>query len=133
MTGAPATFAFGFDAPYRVAAAPFGVTPRRTAITVGGGRLHVRFGPWTVDTDLDNILSVERTGPYAFHRTAGPARLSLADRGLTFATNGREGVYLCFATPIRGIDPFGAVRHPNLTLTAADCAALAAALGGPPA
>ena len=55
---------------------------------MGAGRLIARFGPWQVQTALDNIADVSITGPYTFVKTAGPAHLSLADRGLTFATNG---------------------------------------------
>ena len=56
-----------------------------------------------------------------FVKTAGPAHLSLADRGLTFATNGDRGVCLIMREPVSGIDPFGLLRHPNLTVTVADC------------
>ncbi|HET6876513.1 MAG TPA: hypothetical protein VFH38_03190 [Jatrophihabitans sp.] len=121
-------FEFGFDPRYRRAAWPFGVRPDTTWINVGGGTLAVRFGPWRVATPLTNIADVAITGPYAFVKTAGPARLGVTDRGLTFATNGRRGVCLQFREPIKGIDPWGLLRHPNLTLTAADCDALAAAL-----
>jgi len=71
---------------------------------------------------------VSITGPYTFVKTAGPAHLSLADRGLTFATNGDRGVCLMMGEPIPGIDPFGLLRHPNLTLTVADCDGLADAV-----
>jgi hypothetical protein len=130
MTTAPLDFPFAFDRSYAVAGAVFGVTPSRTSITVADGVLRSRFGPWHVETPLANITSVELTGPYAFLKTAGPAHLGVTDRGLTFATNSRTGVCLELAEPIRGIDPWGRVRHPNLTLTPADCSGLAAALRG---
>ncbi len=85
------------------------------------GGLTARFGPWRVQTALNNIADVSITGPYTFVKTAGPAHLSLADRGLTFATNADRGVCLIMREPIPGIDPFGLLRHPNLTLTVADC------------
>jgi hypothetical protein len=122
------TFDFRFSAPYRLAALPFGVTPSTCEIRVGAGRLFVRFGPWRVETALDNVVDVSVTGPYRFVKTAGPAHLSLADRGLTFATNGDRGVCLTMREPIRGIDPFGLLRHPNLTVTVADCDGLADAV-----
>ena len=100
---------------------PFGVRPSTCDVRVGAGRLIARFGPWQVQTALDNIADVSITGPYTFVKTAGPAHLSLADRGLTFATNGDRGVCLAMVEPIRGIDPFGLLPHPNLTLTVADC------------
>jgi hypothetical protein len=121
-------FDFRFSTPYRLAALPFGVTPSTCEIRVGAGRLFVRFGPWRVETALDNVVDVSVTGPYRFVKTAGPAHLSLADRGLTFATNGDRGVCLTMREPIRGIDPFGLLRHPNLTVTVADCDGLADAV-----
>ena len=60
---------------------------------------------------------------------AGPAHLSFADRGLTFATNDVAGVCFTFREPVTGIDPLGTVRHPGLTVTVAapqDLAALVA-------
>lgn len=54
-------------------------------------------------------------------KTAGPAHLSLADKGLTFATNGDHGVCPIMRQAVPGIDPFGLLRHPNLTVTVADC------------
>ena len=76
-------------------------------------------------TPLTNITDVEVTGPYAFWKTAGPARLAITDRGLTFATNGDRGVLILFETPVRGLDPLGILRHPELTVTVADVDGLA--------
>jgi hypothetical protein len=121
-------FPFRFDRPYRLAGLLFGVTPRSAVIQVSDTELRVRFGPWHVATALPNITSVSITGPYAVVKTAGPARLTFSDRGLTFATNSDRGVCLEFAQPIPGIEPTGRLRHPNLTLTPADCAGLVRAL-----
>ena len=60
---------------------------------------------------------------------AGPARLPLAVRGLTFATTNRTGLCFTFRSPVPGIDPMGILRHPNLTVTVKDPRALAPALG----
>ena len=68
------------------------------------------------------------TGPYRFAKTAGPARLAITDRGLTFATNGERGVRVSFTTPVRGLDPLGMIRHPELTVTVADVDRLATPL-----
>jgi hypothetical protein len=75
---------------------------------------------------IANILSTEVTGPYAFLKTAGPARLAVTDRGLTFASNGDWGVLITFRTPIPGLEPFGLLRHPELTVTVTDFEGLAA-------
>ncbi|KUI11824.1 hypothetical protein AU193_15790 [Mycobacterium sp. GA-1285] len=117
-------FEFRFTTPYRLAGLPFGIRPSTCEVRVGAGRLTARFGPWQIQTALTNIADASITGPYTFVKTAGPAHLSLADRGLTFATNGDRGVCLAMVEPIRGIDPFGLLQHPNLTLTVDDCDAL---------
>jgi hypothetical protein len=123
-------FAFRFAAPYRRAARAFGVTPRSAWLEVGGDRLEARFGPWHFRTGLRNVTGVEITGPYAFLKTAGPARLAVTDRGLTFATNGDRGVLITFRVPVPSIEPLGLLRHPELTVTVAEVDALAALLRG---
>lgn len=128
MTADAASFPFDFEDRYVAPARLFGVTPDTTSILVQVGHLTARFGPWRIDTTLDNITAVSLTGPYAFLKTAGPAHLGVTDLGLTFATNSRAGVCLELRERIRGIDPLGWVRHANLTLTPADCAGLVASL-----
>lgn len=123
------SFPFEFETSYRYIARPFGVTPRNAVVTIAHGQLNADFGPWHVHTPLSNIVGAEITGPYLLVKTAGPARLTFSDRGLTFATNGRRGAFLSFREPIPGIEPFRLVRHPNLTVTVADCAGLIAAVG----
>jgi len=121
-------FDFAFDPAHQAASLPFGVTPATSFIRVDETDLWVRFGLWSVRTSLANVIGYECSGPYSFAKTAGPARLSFADKGLTFATNHRAGVCLSFAEPIRGIDPLGLIRHPGLTVTPADRDGFVAAL-----
>ena len=125
---APQIFPFRFTTPYRVAGLPFGITPSTAMVQIGDGELGVRFGPWRVRTGLANVTSTAVTGPFGFLKTAGPAHLSLADRGLTMATNGARGLCITFREPIPGIEPTGNLRHPAITVTVADCRGLAAAL-----
>jgi hypothetical protein len=103
----------------------FGISPPTAWVEVGDRTLDARFGPWRVSTPLANISDIRATGPYAFWKTAGPARLAITDRGLTFATNGDRGVLISFRTPVRGLDPFGVLHHPELTVTVADVDGLA--------
>jgi hypothetical protein len=112
-----------------VAALPFGVLPATTWVEVDDLRLRARFGLWSLDTGRSNIAEVTTTGDYSFLRTAGPAHLSLADHGVTFATNGDRGVCVRFHEPVKVLDPTGRLRHPGATFTVADPDALVAALG----
>ena len=118
-------FDFAFAPAYRPLARALRVTPETAWVEVGEADFQARFGPWRVRTPLTNITDVDVTGPYAFWKTAGPARLAITDRGLTFATNGDRGVLILFENPVRGLDPLGIVRHPELTVTVADVDGLA--------
>ena len=122
------TFDFDFDPLYRVAALPFGVLPATARVELQDGRLVARFGLWRVTSDVANVKGTETTGPYGTLKTIGPAHLSVADRGLTFATNARRGLCISFREPVAGIEPTGRLRHPALTVTVADPEGLAAAL-----
>lgn len=110
-------FAFAFDPAYVLPAWFFGIRDETSAVRVSADWITASFGAWTVRTRLDNITSVALEGPYRFLKTAGPAHLSVKDGGLTFASNAHRGVCLQFRTPVSGIDPFGWIRHRNLTLT----------------
>jgi hypothetical protein len=107
------------------------VIPERAWVEVRQEELEARFGRWRVRTPVGNVVSAEVTGPYSFLKTAGPPRLGITDRGLTFATNGDRGVCITFAVPVPGIAvrPFGRLRHPELTVTVLDVGGLIAALG----
>jgi hypothetical protein len=121
-------FPFRFTRPYRIAALPLGVTPRTAYVEVADGLLKVRFGLWRLETRLTNVSGHEPSGDFGFLKTAGPPHLSLADRGITFATNGDHALCVTFHEPVRVLDPTGRLRHPAATLTVADPPALAAAL-----
>ena len=118
-------FTFAFAPAYRRLARGFLVTPDTAWVEVGDEAFEAHFGPWRVRTPLTNIADASITGPYALWKTAGPARLAITDRGLTFATNGDRGTLILFETPVRGLDPLGIVRHPELTVTVADVDGLA--------
>ena len=123
------TFDFEFDPAYQAMALLFGVTPGRTGVEVtGDGRFVAHYGFWRLATTVDNIAGFEVSGPYRIWTTIGPAHLSLADRGLTFASNRRRGLCITFKEPVPGLEPTGRLRHPGLTVTVADVDGLAAAL-----
>ena len=121
-------FEFAFAPSYRAPARAFGITPESAWVEVGQGKLDARFGRWRLTTSLANVAGAEVTGPYAFWKTAGPARLAITDRGLTFATNGDRGVLISFREPVRGLERLGVIRHPELTVTVAELERLAEVL-----
>jgi hypothetical protein len=121
-------FPFRFDPTYRRLARPFGVTPERAWVELREDEFEARFGPWRVRTPLNNIAAADATGPYSLLKTAGPARLAITDRGLTFASNRDCGVCITFDSPVTGIDRAGRIHHPELTVTVLDVDGLIAAL-----
>ena len=128
MTGHQ-VFPFAFAPSYRLPALVFGITPRTTSARVEDGELRVRFGPWSLRTPLANVSGAELVGGFAYVKTVGPAHLSFADRGVTFATNGDRALCVRFHEPVAGIDPTRTIKHPGATITVADPEALARALG----
>jgi hypothetical protein len=124
-------FEFSFAPSYRLPAALFGVRRSTSWVEVSESSLEARYGPWRVTTSLGNIRHVAITGPYAYPKTVGPARLAVTDRGLSFTPNGDRGVLICFAEPVRGLDPFGLLRHPELTVGVAEPERLVACLSAP--
>lgn len=121
-------FDFDFEDRYRLPARIFGITPGTARVVVTDDELLVRFGPWRLRTPLANVAGTQVSSGYAFHRTAGPAHLSLADRGVTFATNSRRGLCVRFVEPVHAIEPTGLLRHPAMTVTVTDPEALAEAV-----
>ena len=121
-------FPFRFAATYRLPALAAGVTPMTAYVEVGESELVVRFGLWRLRTELTNIAGAQRTGGFAYLKTAGPPHLSFTDKGVTFATNGEDAVCVRFHDPVTVLDPTGRVRHPGATMTVADPEALLARL-----
>ncbi len=113
----PHVFEFDFDGVFRWADRPLGITPATASVEVDDDRLVARFGRWRAEIDRSNITGAEVTGPYHLLKTIGPPHLSFADRGITFATNRRQGVCIRLATPIKAMEPLGVLRHPSITLT----------------
>ena len=122
-------FGFRFDGVVGVAARVFTATESRAFVEIDGGQLSVRFGPWTLSTPVSNIAEVVESGPYHVWKVIGPPRLSMADRGITFATNCDRGVCIRFFDPVAGIEPTGRLLHPGVTVTVADPDGLVVALG----
>ena len=99
----PMRFPFRFDPGYRRLARLFGVTPERAWVDLGDEELEARYGPWRLRTPTRNIAAAEVTGPYAFFKTAGPARLGITDRGLL--AEGRPADVVVFDAKTVGPSP----------------------------
>jgi hypothetical protein len=82
--------------------------------------LSVTFGGWSLSTSLANVATVSVTGPYRWWKVVGPPRLSLVDRGITFATTAEHGVCIELHQAVGAIDPLHLIRHPNVTITVAE-------------
>ncbi len=98
----------------------FLVHPEACSARIEHDQLTVLFGRWSLTTPVSNIADVAVTGPYTWWKVAGPAHLSMADRGVTFATTDERGVCISFVEPVRALDPLGVITHPNCTVTVAD-------------
>lgn len=122
------TFEFAFESRMRPFSLLAGVTPGNTRVELDERHLTVRFGRWTLRTPLANVANTQITGPYTWWKVAGPAHLSLADGGITFATTTAEGACISFHEPVPALVPGSAIRHPAATVTVSDPRALAAAL-----
>ncbi|MBB4915500.1 hypothetical protein ACFY19_06485 [Streptosporangium saharense] len=120
-------FGFAVDPAWRPLLRLAGVTRDRAFVLVGEDELRVRFGPWLLRTPLSNVAGATVTGPYTTWRVIG-ARLSLADRGVTFGTNSRSGLCVRFHVPVPALLPGTLLTHPGATVTVSDPEGLAEAL-----
>jgi hypothetical protein len=119
---------FDFDPWFEAIARPLGVHADAAHLLIDEEDLTVQFGPWCVRTPVDNLEGATVTGPYAWPKVIGPPHLSLADGGLTMASNRRAGACIRFRRPVRGSTPFPYPRHGSLTVTVEDPASLVAAV-----
>lgn len=122
-------FGFAFDPIMVPAAAGAGVTPWTAWLDLGHEEISIRFGPWSMRFPRASVTGAEVTGPYKLIKVVGPPHLSLADRGVTFATNRRAGVCIHLDEPVPGIEPTGRLRHPAVTVTVDDPEELVTLLG----
>ena len=122
-------FDFLFAPAYERPARLFGIRPETAWVEVGEEQFEASFGPWRVRTPLSNIVDAAITGPYAFWKTAGPARLGDHRPRPDLRDDRQAGVLITFATAVSGIDSLGIIRHPELTVTVREAERLAALLG----
>jgi len=98
---------------------PYGLRPSKDGVTItDDGTFRATFGLFpSVQTPLENIDGAHVTREYRWW-TAGGARRSLADDGLTFGTNRVAGVCVHFRQRVRSV--LGPAGHSALTVTVAD-------------
>lgn len=118
------TFAFAFDPKYRLPLLGLGILPGNSVVTIDDDVFDARFGPFRLRTPVANLKDVQITRDYRWYRAIGP-RFSGADHGVTFGTNTRGGVCVCFHDPVPALLW---ARHPGLTVTVADLEGLADAV-----
>ncbi|MFV2102408.1 hypothetical protein [Micromonospora sp. LOL_024] len=123
-------FGFRFDPLFRPALAVLGVRPSTAWVRVDADDLAVGFGPWRLRTGRENIADVQAGGPYRWWRVIGP-HLSVSDRGVTFGSSTAAGLCVRFVRPVPALLPGGWLRHPGMTVTVVDPAALAGVLTSP--
>jgi hypothetical protein len=116
---------FAFDRRFALVDRLIGVTEGTTGVDIDAVEFRARFGPWCVATPTTNLHSAVVTGPYNLLRVIGLPHVSLADGGLTFATNAKAGVCIRFRQPVTGLLPFGLATHHALTVTVSEPGALA--------
>jgi hypothetical protein len=122
------TYAFRFDPWFERVARPLGVRPDSTSVALGDDDLEIEFGPWHLTTPIRNVMEATVTGPYSWPKVIGPPHVSLADGGLSFATNAEAGACIRLNEPIRGSTPLPFPRHGAITVTVADPESLAEAI-----
>ena len=116
-------FSFAFSRRYQLAALPFGITPWTSGVRLDEEGLQVRYGPWRLQTELENLRSAGLSGDFWFLQTAGPPRFSAADRGVGFTPNADAAVCVRFRASVPCLDPTGLVwplRHTRATVGVAD-------------
>jgi hypothetical protein len=126
LATAPRRFTFAFDGRFKPLLRLLGVSPSNADVEIGDHDLSARFGKVRFETPLDNIESVELSGPYHWWKAIG-IRTSLTDRGLTFGSS-LEGVCLKLKEPLPAKPRFGKFEHPGLTVTVEDRDGFAAAV-----
>ena len=124
-------FEYARDRRYALISRLFLFRPRRDAVVLtDDGRLRATYGPFSIDTPLENVSGAHVTREYRWWTPFG-VRLSGRDSGITFGTTARAGTCIHFSEPVRS--PLNRRHgHEALTVTVADPDGLVAALGFAP-
>ncbi|GIG56695.1 hypothetical protein Lfu02_10670 [Longispora fulva] len=121
-------FGFAFDPRWRLALAVAGVRPGTCAVTVGEF-LRIRFGPWWLETPIDNVLDAAPVAVPAGWAGVG-ARAADEDTAL-FGTGPTRGASIRFVHPAAGNLPFGGLTHARTIVTVARVDELVAEINRP--
>jgi hypothetical protein len=115
VTGGTTRFVFAFEPIMRPFAALATVVPWTAFVEVDDDEVRIRFGVWAMAFPRTEVVDVQETGGFWLPKVAGPPHLSLADRGITFATNRQRGTCITLAHAQPG--PYPLLRHPGVTVT----------------
>ena len=119
-------FEFDFNPRYRYLLRPLGVHAGNSYVGITDDPDFIaKFGRWEIRTPLANIAGYQRSGGYRWWKAIG-VRGSLADHGLTFGSNTRQGLCVEFIEKIPAL--VAGPSHPGLTVTVAEVDRLAATL-----
>lgn len=119
------TWLFDFDPRFVQMLGVLGVRPENSRVELHEDHLEVHFGRWSLATPWTNVKGTQITTDYQWFKAIGP-RGSFTDRGVTFGTNTREGLCICFHTPVPSLlGPLGnLMKHPGMTVTVQNCEGL---------
>lgn len=120
-------FEFDFDPRFKPMLLVLGVRPGNSEVRLTDDeQLVATFGPFRLETPLDNVSCAQITEDYRWFKAIGP-RGSFKDGGVTFGSNARRGVCVEFHKPVKALLG-NLLPHPGATFTVADCDGLVAAL-----
>ena len=112
------TYQFAFDRRFVVPLVGLGVRRGNSRVVLTDTQFAVRFGWWQLRSPISNLKDVRITRDYRWFKGIG-ARGSMVDRGVTFGTNTRAGVCVCFHEPVTALAGDW-MLHPAATVTVED-------------
>lgn len=125
------TWLFDFDRRYEPMLGVLGIRPENSRVELHDDHLEVHFGRWSLSTPWSNVKDTQITRDYSAIKAIG-ARGSFKDFGVTFGSNTREGLCVCFHRPVPSLlGPLGDfMKHPGMTVTVQDCEGLQSEIRG---
>jgi tRNA splicing endonuclease len=121
-------FSFKFDPRYRGLLLSLGVRPGKSRVIVDDETFKASFGRFRIETPMSNVKCAHVTRNYRAYKAIG-VRGSAVDSGVTFGSNTRAGVCVCFHEHVPGVIPLLKRGHAAVTVTVRNPEMLLHALG----